>query len=373
MVAGIMTDAQDETIRFLSAPQSYGVDLVTTVQTHGAIVFLAGKRAYKLKRAVRYPYMDYSTPARRKYMCQREIEVNRRLAPTLYLGVKDIVQGDDHQLHFAPPACGPVVDSVVEMVRFSEDAILSRLCARHEVDLTLMRTLAGEIADFHDKAEPAPMVDFALATRGVVEENAMLLKAAGCFEEQDLENYVQSLWRTFRGADPLLKTRNRSGIIRRCHGDLHLNNIVVIDDKPVLFDAIEFNDSYVFIDPLYDIGFLVMDLERIGERALAHALFNRYCELRPDDEGLSLLPLYLSLRAAIRAHVAVSRSASGDSTALDEARRCFDLARDFLAPPPPRLIAIGGFSGSGKSTLARSLAPGTGAAPGALVLRSDVI
>ncbi|MDE2464113.1 MAG: AAA family ATPase, partial [Alphaproteobacteria bacterium] len=156
-------------------------------------------------------------------------------------------------------------------------------------------------------------------------------------------------------------------------GDLHLNNIVVIDDKPVLFDAIEFNDSYVFIDPLYDIGFLVMDLERIGERALAHALFNRYCELRPDDEGLSLLPLYLSLRAAIRAHVAVSRSASGDSTALDEARRCFDLARDFLAPPPPWLIAIGGFSGSGKSTLARSLAPGTGAAPGALVLRSDVI
>jgi aminoglycoside phosphotransferase family enzyme/predicted kinase len=368
-----MTDAQDDTIRFLTAPQSYGVKQVATVHTHGAIVFLAGDRAYKLKRAVRYPYMDYSTVERRRAMCQREIEVNRRLAPELYLEVRDIVRGSDGKLHFSPPASGQLIDSVVVMTRFSQTALLGKLCARHRADPALMRLLAGEIAAFHKSAELAPTVNFADVTRAVVEENISLLRAARIFDGAAIEEFVTALKEGFDHCQTLLLKRSRSGKIRRCHGDLHLNNIVVMGNKPVLFDAIEFNDDYVFIDPIYDVSFLLMDLERIGERKLAHVLFNRYFELVPDDEGIALLPLYLSLRAAIRAHVAVSRSAAGDRTATDEAHRCFALARDFLIPRAPQLIAIGGYSGSGKTTLARALAPTIGVAPGALILRSDVI
>jgi aminoglycoside phosphotransferase family enzyme/predicted kinase len=368
-----MADAQDDTIRFLASPRSYGVKQVTTVHTHGAIVFLAGERAYKLKRAVRYPYMDYSTVDRRRVMCQRELEVNRRLAPELYLGVLDVVRGSDGQLHFSPPASGQLIDSVVVMQRFDQAALLGQLCADHKADAALMRILAGEIAAFHKAAEIAPPVDFASVTQAVVEENISLLGAARIFDGAAIEEFVAALRESFRRSQPLLRKRSQSDKIRRCHGDLHLNNIVVMGNKPVLFDAIEFNDDYVFIDPIYDVSFLLMDLERIGERKLAHALFNRYFELAPDDESLALLPLYLSLRAAIRAHVAVSRSATGDSTATDEAHRCFALAKDFLIARPPQLIAIGGFSGSGKTTLARALAPTLGVAPGALILRSDII
>jgi aminoglycoside phosphotransferase family enzyme/cytidylate kinase len=368
-----MVDAQDETIRFLASPQSYGVDQVTAVHTHGAIVFLAGERAYKLKRAVHYPYMDYSTIERRRAMCLRELEVNRQLAPKLYLEIQDIVRGKDGQLHFSPPASGQLIDSVVVMVRFDQTALLSQLCARHSVDGTLMSAIAGEIAAFHKEAERAPAVDFAEVTRAVVEENIRLLHAALSFDETAVNEFATALRHCFQRALPRLSKRSHSGKIRRCHGDLHLNNIVVISNKPVLFDAIEFNDDYVFIDPIYDVSFLIMDLERIGQRQLAHVLFNRYFELLPDDDGLALLPLYLSLRAAIRAHVAVSRSTGGDRAALNEAHRCFALARDFLVAHPPQLIAIGGFSGSGKTTLARALAPSIGTAPGALILRSDVI
>ena len=368
-----MIDAQDDTIRFLASPQSYGVDQVTTVRTHGAIVFLAGERAYKLKRAVRYPYMDYSTVERRRAMCQRELEVNRQLAPQLYLGIRDIVRGQDGLLHFSPPASGEIIDSVVVMVRFEQSALLSQLCANHKADATLMRALAGEIAAFHKAAERTPAVDFAEVTRAVVDENILLLDGAQFFDEASVGRFAAALRHSFHRAESLLRKRSHGDSIRRCHGDLHLNNIVVIDNSPVLFDAIEFNDDYVFIDPVYDISFLIMDLERIGERELAHVLFNRYFELLPDDDGPALLPLYLSLRAAIRAHVALSRSRAGDSTATEEAQRCFALAQDFLVTHPPQLIAIGGFSGSGKTTLARALAPNIGAAPGALILRSDII
>jgi aminoglycoside phosphotransferase family enzyme/predicted kinase len=368
-----MADAQDQAIRFLASPGSYGVTQVTTVQTHGAIVFLAGERAYKLKRAVRYPYMDYSTAERRRAMCQREVEVNRRLAPELYLGVMDVVRGADGLLHFSPPASGQIIDSVVVMMRFDQTSLLGQLCANHRADAVLMRILAREIATFHMTAERAPSVDFADVTGAVVEENISLLGAVRIFDGVAREEFVAALQERFLYSQPLLRQRSQSGKIRRCHGDLHLNNIVVMGNKPVPFDAIEFNDDYVFIDPIYDVSFLLMDLERIGERKLAHVLFNRYFELIPDDESLTLLPLYLSLRAAIRAHVAVSRGAAGDSTATDEAYRCFALARDFLVVRPPQLIVIGGFSGSGKTTLARALAPAIGMAPGALILRSDII
>ena len=166
--------------------------------------------------------------------------------------------------------------------------------------------------------------------------------------------------------------------MRRCHGDLHLRNICTIDGVPVPFDGIEFDDRVSCIDTLYDLAFPIFDLIRIGRRDLANALLARYLQRRPDEAGLALLPLFLSLRAAIAAKTrGFSAANQKDETRAreerDAAARCFALARPFLAErPKPILAAVGGLSGSGKSAVAAGIAPHLGAAPGAVILRTDV-
>jgi hypothetical protein len=164
--------------------------------------------------------------------------------------------------------------------------------------------------------------------------------------------------------------------VRHCHGDLHLGNIVLLDGQPVLFDCLEFDEALATTDTFYDLAFLLMDLIHRDLGGLAQRLLNGYLDATWDDSGTALLPLFLSCRATIRAKVAgfAARSEAGDAESeIAEARAYLELAKRFLAPPPARLVAIGGISGTGKSTLARALAPRLGAAPGAVVLRSDVI
>ncbi|MBI3451666.1 MAG: AAA family ATPase, partial [Rhodospirillales bacterium] len=172
--------------------------------------------------------------------------------------------------------------------------------------------------------------------------------------------------------------RRAGGFVRHCHGDLHLRNICLIDGQPTLFDAIEFNDRIACIDTLYDLAFLLADLEHRDLRALANAALNRYLDTTADCAGLALMPLYLAGRAGIRAQtLAAGAAAQSTAVARDrlvaEARENLALGLRFADPPPPRLIAAGGLSGSGKSTLAYALAPAVGSAPGAVVLRTDVI
>jgi predicted kinase len=176
----------------------------------------------------------------------------------------------------------------------------------------------------------------------------------------------------------LLDARAESGHVRRCHGDLHLRNVVLLDGQPTLFDAIEFNDAIACIDVFYDLAFLLMDLDHRDLRPFANLVLNRYLQQRDECAALPLLPLLLSMRAAVRAKVAASLEAiadndTGKAKQRNEAGVYFRRALDYLNPPPPRLVAVGGLSGSGKATLARALAPENGAAPGALHLRSDVL
>jgi hypothetical protein len=172
---------------------------------------------------------------------------------------------------------------------------------------------------------------------------------------------------------PILDARRADGFVRECHGDLHLRNIVLIDGHPVLFDGIEFSQDFSIIDILYDFAFLLMDLCHKGLDAAASAVFNRYMDFTGDIGGLSCLPLFLSLRAAVRAHVAAATADGGDAGTGNDARAYLAEAIRYLKPPPPRLVAIGGLSGTGKSALAARIASNLGAPPGALVLRSDVL
>lgn len=372
---------QDAVIAFLSNPHSFGPNVVRVErhETHGAIVFLAGDKAYKLKREVKYPYMDYSTLALRHAKCQAELEANRRTAPELYLDVRPIARGPGGQLRFGTTA-EPVeaIDWVIVMKRFPQSALLEEMRKRGELTQTLMRQLADTIAEFHEGAEIHQDFGGASGIAHVIDENATMLQRLERrpFKAAAIDRYQTRSLEVLRQIAPLLEGRRQHGFVKRCHGDLHLNNICLIGGKPVLFDAVEFNKQFSCIDVLYDLAFLIMDLEHHGLRPLANALLNRYLESTHDYGGLAALPLFLSCRAGVRAHVAATlaeTTRADTSSLLADATELLDDAIAFLDVARPSLIAIGGLSGSGKSTVARDLAPRIGRAPGAVVFRSDVI
>jgi hypothetical protein len=374
---------QGEVGAFLSVPATYGTGIarVERVDTHGACVFLAGDRAYKMKRAVRYPYMDFSTLALRKANCKREIALNRRTAPELYLGVEAVVRGADGRLVLGGP--GEPVEWLVVMKRFDQNGLCDRLARAGRLTVELMATLADEIAAFHDDAERltgdnAPGGG-AAGLGAVIEENLSELgERPDLFPPGDVAAFARTSRAALKRHAPLLDGRLAAGFVRRCHGDLHLRNICVIDGRPRIFDAIEFNDAIACIDVLYDLAFLIMDLEHRGLRGHANLVLNRYLQHEAEVAGLAALPLFLSVRAAVRAKVSIS-TADSQSDALttqalyDEAGAYFRAARAYLEPAPPRLVAVGGLSGTGKTSLARKLAPDLGAPSGALHLRSDLL
>ncbi len=377
-----MVDDQTDIIAFLSTPQAYGLagGAIAHCATHGSLVFLAGERAYKLKRAVRYPYMDYSTPERRRAMCAAELAVNRRLAPELYIETVPIIRRSDGVLQIGEAAAGgEAVDWLVVMRRFSQDALFDAMQRRGALTLPLMRQLAERIAAFHLGADRQPEFGGAQGIAAVIEENiGILIKMAGQpFDRTRIDRLADLAGKAFADARPLLEARRHDGHVRRCHGDLHLGNICLFDGRPVPFDAIEFREEFTAIDVLYDLAFLLMDLDRCGLRAPANAALNRYLEKTGDYGGLGALPLFLSCRAAVRAHVTVSAAAL-DQGGVSFARACeaqelLDRAILYLEPCAARLVAVGGVSGTGKSTLAAALAPLMGRIPGAIVIRTDVV
>jgi aminoglycoside phosphotransferase family enzyme/predicted kinase len=350
------------------------------IDTHGAVIFLMDERAYKLKRAVRFPYMDFSTCERRAAMCAAEIEVNRRLAPDIYLGVAPIRRDAKGALMLGEVGEGAddAVDWLVVMRRFDEDGLLDRMAARGALTPELMASLGARIAAFHDGL--APVSGFAGPDdyrNSVAADIEQMRKAGDRLDPATSEALAVAMPAALEPQLALVARRVAAGAVRRCHGDLHLRNIVLIDGAPVPFDAIEFSDRIANIDVLYDLAFALMDLLRRGLGPLANRLLNEWLwhiEDTPEahhDEALALLPLFLARRASIRAYVDQAAAAVQDK--IDENARAYQRAAlDFLKPSPPCLLAIGGLSGSGKTTLALKLAPDIGCAPGAVVVRSDV-
>ncbi|MGE5269664.1 MAG: AAA family ATPase [Thiohalocapsa sp.] len=377
------SDAQQrDVIAFLRDPASYGPDFdaVDVIETHASLVFLAGAYAYKLKRAVKYPYLDFSTPALRQAACSAELRLNRRTAPQLYLEVRPIRRSPDGRLAWGRDPDAPPLDTVVVMRRFAQTDLLESVAAHGGLSPALALALTAHIAEFHAKAEPCPDRGGAAVTAALIATNIGILRAAGGagFAGAPIDRVEAGLQREAARLGALLDQRRDAGKVRRVHGDLHLRNICLVDGKPLLFDCIEFSDDIATIDILYDLAFLLMDLGHRGHKDLANLVLNRYLDLSGEDEGIALLPLFLALRAVIRAHVTATMATrgwgGGDREAgFAEARRYLDDAAAALMPAPARLVAIGGLSGSGKSALAVALAPDLGPPPGARVLRSDVL
>lgn len=356
---------QTAVLALLAEPRTYGpgVAAVRRIDTHISAVFLAGDRAYKLKRAVAFPYLDFSSAAKRHAACLAELSVNRRTAPDLYLDVLPVCGEPDGTLKLGGDP-GRAVDWVVVMRRFPDDGLWDSRAAAGNISDDDVRALADAVASFHEAAEITPArggtADLSWTADGNAADLAAMFPGDAA---RDLDRATRAAIARHAG---LIAARAAQGAVRRCHGDLHLRNITTVDGRPLPFDAIEFDDRISCIDTLYDLAFLIVDWLRVGRRDFACATLSRYLARRPDEAGLALLPLFLSLRAGIKAK---TRAAAG---AAVEARACFDMACALIAPPPPRLVAVGGLSGSGKSVLAASLAATLEPAPGALVLRSDV-
>jgi aminoglycoside phosphotransferase family enzyme/predicted kinase len=366
---------QDEVIAFLSQPETYGSrEPVERIETHAALVFLAGDRAIKIKKAVALGYLDFSTLDKRRRALARELELNRSNAPEIYRDLTAIIRNPDGGLSLGAPSIsggGEPVEWALIMSRFDQDQLLDRIAARQPLDVDLATALADAVLAAHRNAAVAKDADQLAAMTRLVDQISHDLERLGAHIHQAAA-FRPGAQQALERARACLASRAANGWVRRCHGDLHLGNIVVMGGRPMLFDALEFDEQMATVDVLYDLAFLLMDLLQRAQASAANRVLNRYLQgASGNEEGLAALPLFMGLRAGVRAMVIAERAAQagGDRTGaadyLGTALKLFD-------PPPPRLVAIGGFSGTGKTTLAAALAPDIGAAPGAVHLRSDV-
>jgi len=337
------------------------------IETSCATVVLKGAKAYKIKKSVDYGFLDFTSPEKRRAALLRELRYNQRMAADIYLGVEEI-DGE----------------SVLVMRRFDTAGVLgeqSTAQADWTPDLDMMHDLGQLIARFHAGSEVCRDVQHINNIKYVIDSNRKNIAAfRNQLGEAAIEAYDQAVQAAYATVEPDILGRFSAGHVRHCHGDLHLGNILIEHNKPVLFDCIEFNDRLSQIDVLYDLAFLLMDLWVRGHEVAANRILNIWLEqaARLEDEaeavyaGLKLLPLYMSMRAAVRCHVNANYVGEAHY-GMDQARMYLKAARAFLRMAPTQMRAIGGLSGSGKSTRARQEAPHTGRAPGAVILRSDEI
>ena len=374
---GVEADAQDEVIAELASGRLLGVaaDQVERIDTHISTVFLACDRAYKLKRAVRFEFLNFSTLAKRRAACEAELRINRRSAPALYRGLRAVTREADGALGL--DGNGAVLDWLVEMGRFDQDSLFDRLVRCGALGAAEIEGLAVEIAGLHTIAEMHRERGGAAGMTRLLDQLTSGLPEARLGGEV-AEALIERLRDELASCGSTLDARRDAGFVRHAHGDLHLANICLVDGRPTLFDAIEFNDDIACIDLLYDLAFPVMDLWHHGARDLSNALLNHYLGRTGDVAGMAAMPLFLGCRAGVRAMVlGLAASAAGAEPSRVErtkaARGYLAAARGLTEPVPARLVAVGGLSGSGKSTLAYRLAPHLGRMPGAVVLRSDMI
>lgn len=358
-----------------AATTAAGAERVGLIETHISFVLLAGGFAYKIKKAVGLPFLDFRTLAARRFYCEEELRLNRKYAPGLYLDVVAItgkietpVLGGD----------GAAIEYAVKMREFPQLALASEALTRGELTAADIDALAGMVATAHAAAGVAPRGGkfgapdqvLAIASRNFAEIRPLL---AGVAELADLDALLR--WTSVEHASraPAMAQRRDLGFVRECHGDLHLGNIARVDGALTLFDCIEFNEEMRWIDVMSEIAFTTMDLRDRGHPDFSHRFLNRYLETTGDYDGLAVLRFYLVYRAMVRAKIARLRARqleAGDtrSAALAEYRSYLRLATSYAAPPRPAIVITHGLSGSGKTSLTQGLLEQAGA----VRIRTDV-
>ncbi|MCB1542638.1 MAG: AAA family ATPase [Rhodoblastus sp.] len=345
------------------------------IDTHISRVVVGAERAFKIKKPVAFSYLDFSTREKRAAAAETEIAINRRTAPAIYLGTRRISRAKSGTLEL--DGAGEMVETTVEMRSFDQADLFDQMAQRGALTSELMTRLTEKLVVFHRDA--APHFDFGgadgMAQILAIDEGA--LADAGLATPQRIAAFERALRDGLAEVAPLLDARRAAGKVRRCHGDLTLRNICLFAGEPTPFDAIEFDERLATIDVLYDLAFLLMDLTHRGLANHANLVFNRYLDAADETDGLPALPLFMAVRASIRAHVTATQARTATGEAADglrtEAQSYFDLAERLVDTREKALVAVGGFSGSGKSTLAAMLAPHLGPAPGARILSSDRI
>lgn len=347
---------------------------IELVETHISWVILTGEFAYKLKKPVRFPFVDFSTLERRAHFCREELRCNRMFAPSLYLDVVPVVRAEDGQIRLSGP--GEVLEWAVQMRQFPGEAQLDRLLQRGGLEPAMLVEFGRSLAVQHQALPGRAFVAAELQAR-------LLQPLLDNFTEVQALPWAAAhealLARARSGTDAhieahraLLARRLEEGWIRECHGDLHLSNLVLLDSRVTAFDCLEFNPDLRWIDPQSDVAFLFMDCLVRGRADLGYAFLDGYLEESGDYRGVVLLSLYAGYRSMVRAKVAALRREQAiGGEAGDCERRFLDHVRwtaDWLSRPPGRLILMCGLSGSGKSFLAQRLVP---LLP-AVRLRSDI-
>jgi len=335
------------------------------VETHISAVFVGRDDVLKLKKAVRLPFLDFSTLAARREMAFRELQLNRIAAPGLYRDVQAIVR-TGCELHLAPSDAHGALDYVVRMARVPGGDFLDAIASRRALTPSLLDALGDAVADLHARLPPVQGWDSPAGMRAIIFGNAEAARGAGLASDT-INQWLRGALAELKRIAPALASRATTGHVRRAHGDLHLGNVCLWQGRPTAFDMLEFDDALATIDLGYDLAFLLMDLEFHAGRASANRVMNRYLARTGDTSLLVGLPCFLSVRAMVRAHVQAARGATAEAASYLRA------AHAALQPAPSLIVAIGGLQGSGKSTLARALAPELGRPPGALIVRSDEI
>ena len=349
------------------------VDPDAIITTHCAHIVLTHNRAYKIKRAVKYSYLDMLELNVRERLCKRELEINKPGLPNTYLDVLPITKGDDAKLSL--DGDGDIVEWVLVMKRFSVHRVLDNMAKNGTLSVEIAKQVGKCIARYHESLPCVKTSDgYDRMNEIVVELIDELSAPQHHFSHKLLEQFATQGKAVVDAQSDLLNSRAENGYIKRCHGDLHLRNLVLMEDGPHPFDALEFDERLATIDVLYDLAFVLMDLSHRNLLEHENNLLNQYvvrCE-PVDLEGLALLPLFLFCRAGVRA-MTTAQSTIQQSTLQQlkpnqEALQYFNLALSYLAPASPALITIGGYSGSGKSTIASQIAVNLNA----IMLSSDV-
>jgi len=368
---------QARLVAALAHPAAFGPGCtrVERLETHISYVFLTGRYAYKIKKAVAFGFLDFTTLEARRRFCEEELRLNRRLALTLYLDIVPITGSIDAPIIGGD---GPALEYAVMMREFPQDALASQILARSELEPADIDALAAKVAAFHGAvgaAAPGSAFGAPSEVLRVARQNFTQLRPLLATVEEHDEIDALSAWteREHAARRGAFLRRRKEGFVRECHGDLHLNNIARIDGELTIFDCIEFNESMRWIDVMSEVAFTVMDLEDRSRADLAHRFLNAYLERTGDYAGLAVLRFYLVYRALVRAKIARLRAAQLEAGAAKRAlhaeyRGYVNLARRYARPPRPALVITHGLSGCGKSTLSQPLLETIGA----VRIRSDV-